>query len=125
MGNQVLLGQVFLNLALNACEAQPHGGEVKVVVFAEEGGWAVVEFADRGPGIAPGDAERIFEPFYSTKGSTGLGLSICHAIARQHGGSLSASDRPGGGASFVLRLPGLGASGTQQSGGTTHAGVAR
>jgi len=125
MGNQVLLGQVFMNLALNACEAQPHGGEVKVVVFAEEGGWAVVEFADRGPGIAPGDAERIFEPFYSTKGSTGLGLSICHAIARQHGGSLSASDRPGGGASFVLRLPGLGASGTQQSGGTTHAGVAR
>ena len=125
MGNQVLLGQVFMNLALNACEAQPHGGEVKVAVFAEEGGWAVVEFADRGPGISPGDAERIFEPFYSTKGSTGLGLSICHAIARQHGGSLSASDRPGGGASFVLRLPGLGASGTPQSGGTTHAGVAR
>jgi len=108
MGNQVLLGQIFLNLALNACEAQPHGGEVAVKVFSEEGGWAVVEFADRGPGISPEDAQRIFEPFYSTKGSTGLGLSICHAIARQHGGALSASARPGGGAIFVLRLPGLG-----------------
>ncbi len=126
MGNQVLLGQVFLNLALNACEAQPHGGEVRVAVFVEEGGWAAVEFADRGPGIAPGDAERIFEPFYSTKGSTGLGLSICHAIARQHGGTLIASDRPGGGAAFVLRLPGLGgAAQAPESGGTTHAGAAR
>jgi signal transduction histidine kinase len=125
MGNQVLLGQVFLNLALNACEAQPRGGEVRVAVSCEEGGWAAVEFADRGPGIAPGDAERIFEPFYSTKGSTGLGLSICHAIARQHGGTLSASGRPGGGASFVFRLPGLGASETHPPGGTTHAEAAR
>ena len=123
VGNQVLLGQVFMNLALNACEAQPQGGEVKVSVNSEEGGWAVVEFADRGPGITAGDAERIFEPFYSTKGSTGLGLSICHAIASQHGGTLTAASRPGGGALFVLRLPGLGV--TEAPPSSAHARVTR
>jgi signal transduction histidine kinase len=66
---------------------------------------AVIEVRDRGPGIAEADLTRIFEPFYSTKQSTGLGLSICHAIARQHRGELSAANRAGGGAVFRLRLP--------------------
>jgi signal transduction histidine kinase len=52
------------------------------------------------------DASRIFEPFYSTKDSTGLGLSICWSIVREHGGDLSVEDRPGGGALFRVRLPG-------------------
>ncbi len=71
---------------------------------AAEGG-VRVEVADRGPGIAPADRERIFEPFFSTKNSTGLGLSICHSIVRQHGGRLEALPRPGGGTVFQMTLP--------------------
>jgi signal transduction histidine kinase len=99
-----LLGQVVLNLLVNACEAQPDGGEVRVAA-RREGGEAVIEIADRGPGVPAADRERIFEPFYSTKRSTGLGLSICHAIVAQHGGTLGVEERPGGGALFRLRLP--------------------
>jgi signal transduction histidine kinase len=103
-GNPVTLGQVLLNVVLNACEAQPARGEVRVTLRGD-GDQAVLDVADRGPGIAPEDLTRVFEPFYSTKQSTGLGLSICHAIARQHQGELTAENRPGGGAVFRLRLP--------------------
>jgi signal transduction histidine kinase len=103
-GHEALLGQVLLNLLLNACEAQPGAGEVKVTMRREDEAM-VLEIADRGPGIKQEDAARIFEPFYSTKGSTGLGLSICHAIVRQHRGELSASEQLGGGALLRLSLP--------------------
>jgi two-component system sensor histidine kinase KdpD len=99
-----LVGQVVLNLLVNACEAQPQGGEVGVSA-RRNGTDVVLEIADRGPGIPAGDRERIFEPFYSTKSSTGLGLSICHAIVARHGGSLGVEERPGGGALFRMRLP--------------------
>jgi signal transduction histidine kinase len=103
-GRSVMLGQVLMNLALNACEAQPEGGEVRVSA-ERDNGRIHVEIADRGPGIAAEDVARIFEPFYSTKGSTGLGLSVCHTIVSQHGGELKAQDREGGGAVFHLLLP--------------------
>jgi signal transduction histidine kinase len=63
--------------------------------------------ADRGPGVPEADRQRIFEPFYSTKDSTGLGLSVCHSIVREHGGQLEALPRPGGGALFRVTLPAL------------------
>ena len=72
-GSPVMLGQVAVNLILNACEAQPRGGEVRVSSRREDGD-AVAEIADRGPGVAEADRQRIFEPFFSTKDSTGLGL---------------------------------------------------
>jgi signal transduction histidine kinase len=103
-GNPVTLGQVILNIVLNACEAQPEGGEVTVLAQAEAEA-VVVEVADRGPGIAAADLLRIFDPFFSTKQSTGLGLSIGHAIVRQHGGTLVAENREAGGARFRIRLP--------------------
>jgi signal transduction histidine kinase len=103
-GSQVMLGQVAVNLVLNACEAQPRGGEVRISSRREDG-YAVAEFADRGPGVAEGDRARIFEPFYSTKSTTGLGLSICHSIVQQHAGELTVLAREGGGAVFRLRLP--------------------
>ena len=103
-GNPIMLGQVVLNLIVNACEAQPGGGEVRVSSRAAEGS-VLAEVADRGPGIAAVDRERIFEPFFSTKNSTGLGLSICHAIVRQHGGRLEARPRPDGGTVFQMTLP--------------------
>jgi signal transduction histidine kinase len=103
-GNAVTLGQLLLNTVLNACEAQPQGGEVRVTARREDG-QVVIEVADRGPGIPAADRARIFEPFYSTKQSTGLGLSVCHAIVSEHQGELSAEDRAGGGALFRIRLP--------------------
>ena len=106
LGNAVMLGQVAVNLILNACEAQPGGGRVEVRARREEG-QVVAEVADRGPGIPEGDRQRIFEPFYSTKDSTGLGLSVCHSIVRDHGGELSAAAREGGGSVFRMRLPAL------------------
>lgn len=102
----VMLGQVAVNLILNACEAQPDGGEV-VVSSRREDGVVIAEFADRGAGISVEDRERVFEPFFSTKDSTGLGLSICHSIVGQHRGELSVLPRPGGGTIFRMKLPAL------------------
>jgi signal transduction histidine kinase len=104
MGSPIMLGQVALNLVVNACEAQPGGGEVRVSSRRDDG-HAVAEVADRGPGIKAGDRARIFEPFFSTKNSTGLGLSICHSIVGQHGGVLEALPREDGGTVFRLTLP--------------------
>jgi signal transduction histidine kinase len=106
LGNAVMLGQVAVNLILNACEAQPGGGRVDVRAHREQG-QVVAEVADRGPGIPVSDRQRVFEPFYSTKDSTGLGLSVCHSIVRDHGGELSADAREGGGSVFRMRLPAL------------------
>jgi signal transduction histidine kinase len=108
-GNPVMLGQVAVNLILNACEAQPRGGEVRIR-SCRQGPHAVAEIADRGQGVKDADRERIFEPFFSTKNSTGLGLSICHSIVRQHEGDLTVAAREGGGALFRLVLPALEAS---------------
>jgi signal transduction histidine kinase len=104
VGSPIMLGQVALNLVVNACEAQPGGGEVRVSSRRDDGR-AVAEIADRGPGIQAADRARIFEPFFSTKNSTGLGLSICHTIVGQHGGVLEALPREDGGTVFRLTLP--------------------
>ena len=67
--------------------------------------------SDSGPGVAPGERERIFDPFYSNKpagcahAGAGLGLAIARSIAREHGGDLAARDQPGAGATFELSLP--------------------
>ena len=103
-GSPVMLGQVAMNLIVNGCEAQPAGGEVRVV-SRREAGHVIVEFQDRGSGVPEADRERIFEPFFSNKSSTGLGLSICHTIVAQHAGELSVEPRAGGGSLFRLRLP--------------------
>jgi signal transduction histidine kinase len=117
-GNPALLGQVLLNILVNACEAQPGGGEVRVASRKEDGR-VVVECADRGPGVPSADSGRIFEPFYSTKNSTGLGLSICESIVTQHGGELGVEKRPGGGALFRMRFPA--AEGENAAGEGAHA----
>jgi signal transduction histidine kinase len=103
-GSSIMLGQVATNLILNACEAQPGGGEVAVSA-RHDGERVVAEVADRGPGVPEADRLRIFEPFFSTKDSTGLGLAVCHSIVRDHGGDLVALGREGGGALFRISLP--------------------
>ena len=102
-GNRLLLGQLFLNLLLNACQVQPGGGTVEVTA-AFDGEKVVARVADRGPGIPESERERVFEPFYSSRHSTGLGLSVCQRIAAQHGSALRLQSRPGGGAEFSIEL---------------------
>jgi signal transduction histidine kinase len=106
LANAVMLGQVASNLLLNACEAQPAGGAVEVRSRRDQGR-VVIDVADRGPGVPEADRFRVFEPFFSTKQSNGLGLSVCHAIARQHEGDLTVLGREGGGAVFRMTLPAL------------------
>jgi len=104
LGSRVTLGQLFLNLLINACQVQPDGGQVQIA-SVREGDRAVVLVADCGPGIPPEILPRIFEPFYSTRGSTGLGLFVCHGIVEEHGGRITAQNRMGGGALFHVEFP--------------------
>ena len=103
-GRPTLLSQLLLNLLLNACESQPRGGEVRIEGRARPA-TIRISVSDRGSGVPSEEVARIFEPFFSTKGSTGLGLHICRAIVDQHGGSLTFAPREGGGAIFSLELP--------------------
>jgi len=104
----VLVEQLFLNVLENAAKYTPAGSAIEIEATREEK-TLVVDVADRGPGIPPGDEERIFERFHrgghaGVRG-VGLGLPIARAIAQSHGGRLTASNRPGGGAVFRLALP--------------------
>ncbi|MDB5325710.1 MAG: two-component system sensor histidine kinase [Phycisphaerales bacterium] len=97
-----LLTQAALNLTLNAIEA---GGEHVDVTLTEEAGRMSLIIEDDGPGIPADLLDRIFNPFFTTKDDgTGLGLSIVHRIVEAHGGAISATNRPQGGARFELRI---------------------
>jgi two-component system sensor histidine kinase KdpD len=104
----VLVEQLFLNLLENAAKYTPPGSEIDIRA-TREGGTLVVDVGDRGPGIPPGDEERVFERFHRGEHTgvrgVGLGLPIARAIAQAHGGRLVAANRPGGGAVFRLTLP--------------------
>jgi signal transduction histidine kinase len=96
---------LLTNLLSNAVDASPPGGEVGLRVDGR-GGAAVVEVTDTGPGIDPAVAGRLFTPFVTTKPTgTGLGLTVARRVARDHGGSLTAAARAGGGTVFTLTLP--------------------
>jgi PAS domain S-box-containing protein len=113
------LEQVFENLLVNALQHAPRGSGVTLSVaqVIEPPGLACV-VEDEGPGLAAADMERIFEPFFSRRrGGTGLGLAIAQRLVEAHGGSLTAGNRPGGGAAFTVMLP-LGGDG---DGGDAHA----
>jgi two-component system sensor histidine kinase HydH len=93
------------NLLFNAIDAAPPGSEV-VIQLGWQGDKLKVEVADSGPGIDAGIADRLFTPFTTTKpAGTGLGLAIARRIARDHGGTLTAGNRPEGGARFIFLLP--------------------
>jgi two-component system sensor histidine kinase PilS (NtrC family) len=102
------LRQAVWNLCLNAVEAMPAGGELRVGV-ARRGPGLVVSVADTGSGIAPENLPHVFEPFYSTKPEgSGLGLALVHRIVREHGGDVEVRSQAGGGTVFTLTLPGGG-----------------
>jgi signal transduction histidine kinase len=110
-GDPQTLGQLLLNLVLNACQAQPEGGEVEVLAAtatASEGEGEGVELRvrDRGKGVEPEAADHLFEPFFSTRGSLGLGLAVCEGIVLQHGGWIRLAGRADGpGAEVRVWLP--------------------
>lgn len=110
-GNSARLGQLVLNLLMNAAEAFPEGqseqNEIRVRVRPKDRAHVILEVSDTGPGIAPDVIERIFDPFFTTKpmgAGTGLGLAICHGIATSIGGSIDVESPPGRGATFRVTL---------------------
>lgn len=112
LGRTDLLIQVGINLLVNAVQAMPGGGTLRIRTATPPPGQApfprgvCVEISDSGTGIPPEELERIFEPFYSTKPTgNGLGLSICRQIVQEHGGVLSVRSAPGAGSTFRIVLP--------------------
>lgn len=115
------IAQVVQNLVINAVQAMPQGGEIKVralvVTLGEHqlpplaaGPYVRVTVEDQGTGITPENLQHIFDPYFSTKASgRGLGLSVCHSIMLKHGGLISAVSKPGSGSAFTLHFPALSA----------------
>jgi signal transduction histidine kinase len=112
LANEARLGQVFLNLVVNAAQAIPEGdadnNQVRVTTRLNPAGKVIVEVRDTGSGIAPEHLGRIFDAFFTTKPvgvGTGLGLSICHRIVRSLGGELEVESELGSGSTFRVSLP--------------------
>ncbi len=105
-----LVRQALVNLVVNALQAMPLGGVVTVRALPEERDgelWARIEVGDEGDGISAATAERIFQPFFTTKATgTGLGLAVVKRIIDAHHGQVTVQARPEGGTTFSVRLPG-------------------
>jgi signal transduction histidine kinase len=100
------LRQVVLNLLLNALDVMPNGSEVSVAVAQPDSRCVELTIADGGPGISAQVLPRLFEPFVSGKDTgLGLGLVVSKRIVEDHGGTIRGENPPGGGATFVVRLP--------------------
>jgi len=108
-GDQELLKQVFLNLVINAIDAMPDGGELRVDVSEEtQTGFMAIQISDTGAGIPNHILGSIFNPFFTTKPTgkgTGLGLAVSKGIIEKHGGDIKAESKPGEGARFIVYLP--------------------
>jgi signal transduction histidine kinase len=113
-----MIEQVLVNLAVNARDAMPRGGQLTIETTAvaldadggagRQGRWICIEVTDTGTGIAPEHITRIFEPFFTTKDvgqGTGLGLATAYGILQQHGGWIDVESAPGRGACFRVFLP--------------------
>ncbi len=103
--------EVFLNIILNAEQAmtEAHGrGRLTIKTQKKTKGYIRVAFVDDGPGVPAKQLDKLFDPFFTTrgeKGGTGLGLSVCHGIVTEHGGKIYAKSKPGKGATFIVELP--------------------
>ena len=118
-GDPSQLDQVLMNLCINARDAMPEGGTLKIHTGfvpadpaaragEDAGPWVSVSVTDSGSGMPPDVVERVFEPFFTTKPDrvgTGLGLAVVFSIVRQHGGSITCESTVGTGTTFRLRLP--------------------
>ncbi len=107
VGDPQRLSQVFVNLLDNACDASPHGGEVRITLGRTHG-WIEVRIRDHGEGIPESIRERLFEPFTTTKPAgkgTGLGLALARNIVLEHGGEIEIESEQGRGTCVTIRFP--------------------
>jgi PAS domain S-box-containing protein len=106
-GRPAALSEVLTNLILNAMDAMPEGGRLTIATRHTPGREVRVTVADTGIGMPETIRQRIFEPFYSTKGDagSGLGLSMAYSIVRRHGGEIHVDSEPGAGTTFALTFP--------------------
>jgi signal transduction histidine kinase len=105
--DEELLRQALLNLVLNAMQAMPGGGLLKVAVSREDD-TAVVSVEDQGGGIAPELMPRIFDLYFTTKPrGSGIGLAMTYRIVQMHGGAMEVRSEPNRGSVFTMRLPAL------------------
>ena len=105
----VLMEQVLINLLDNALKYTPAGSPIEIAAWVAEG-HALLEVADRGPGVPSGEETRVFDKFYrgrlaGTGRGVGLGLAICRGVVEAHGGRISVENRPDGGVAFRVALP--------------------
>ncbi|MCA9393636.1 MAG: histidine kinase [Candidatus Omnitrophica bacterium] len=101
------LGQVFINLIVNAAQALDEQGTITVRTYHSKG-FVCAEVSDTGKGISPENMRKIFDPFFTTKPpgfGTGLGLSVCHEIIKNHQGEISVRSEPNKGTTFLIQLP--------------------
>jgi CheY-like chemotaxis protein len=112
LANESRLGQVFLNLVINAAQAIPEGranqNEIRVATSVAADGRVRVEVSDTGSGMTPDLIAKIFTPFFTTKPigvGTGLGLAICHQLVAAVGGEITVDSTPGKGTTFAVLLP--------------------
>ncbi len=100
------ISMAFRNIVLNAAQAMDKHGRLLITAGKTRAG-IEISFKDTGPGIAPEDMEKIFQPFFSTKArGIGFGLAICQMVVEKHGGAIEARSEEGKGASLIVRLPG-------------------
>ena len=105
-GDPAMLRQAFLNLALNACQAMPNGGTLRIRCESGRGRRVAIVFSDTGVGIAPDDLQRIFDLYFTTKEKgSGIGLSMVFRTVQMHDGEIEVQSTPGAGTTFRLLLP--------------------
>jgi len=106
-GRPAALTEAMTNLILNALDAMPDGGTLRIATRQEQGGPVTITVGDSGVGMSEAVRQRVFEPFFSTKGEagSGLGLSMAYSIVRRHGGDIHVDSQPGRGATFTLTFP--------------------
>jgi two-component system NtrC family sensor kinase len=105
-GDAAMLRQVFLNLAINACQAMTSGGSLRIVAAPSSRGRVEVRVEDTGVGIAPEHLSRIFDLYFTTKErGTGIGLSMVYRIIQMHDGEIEVQSTPGRGTTFRVLLP--------------------
>ena len=105
-GDPEMLRQMLMNLFMNALQAMPEEGTLKVRTRQPSSEWVEIEVEDSGIGITPENIDRIFDPFFTTnEKGTGLGLSLVYQIVEKHGGRVEARSESGKGTCFTVCLP--------------------
>jgi two-component system sensor histidine kinase PilS (NtrC family) len=104
-GDQNQLKQIFWNLSRNAIQAMPDGGQLKIALEAHKHEGVIISFSDTGKGMSSEQVDRLFEPFNSSSGGTGLGMAIVYQLVRDHNGKILVESEMGKGTTISIKLP--------------------